>query len=149
MKTAGAVFKKLKEVKYRHLTDLYRKYLRRAPDLCKYNKPYRIQTDNMVREIRLCMLHQPAGDIQPHLLDICQEVGHCDNCNAFVCIHTKESVKDMFEMELQSQSAKARKYPDICALEWVLDQTTSVGPLSWIERAWLYIKRNAGFYPFL
>lgn len=148
MKTAGAVYKKLREVKYKHLTELYKKLIRRQPDRCKYNKAYRIETDGVVKEIRLCMLHQPTdGGLLPHLLDICQETKHCEECNAFISIHTKESVKALFEEELAS-SAKSKKYPDICALEWVLDQPTAVGPLSWLEKAWLWIKRQSGFYPF-
>jgi len=148
MRTAGAVYKKLREVKYRHLTDLYRRFLKRTPEFCKYNKIYRIQQDSNVTEIRLCMLHQPPeGGLQPHLLDVCQEVTHCVNCNAFVCVHTKENIKDAFEKGLQNPNLKAKKYPDICALEWVLEQPTAVAPLSFFEKIWFWVKMRLGFRP--
>jgi len=149
VRTSGAIYKKLREVKYRRLVELYRRLLRRAPELCKYNKAYRIQTDNTVREIRLCMLHQPEnGGFIPHLLDICQEINHCNQCNAFVSIHTKETVRAAFEQDLANENVKAKRYPEICALEWVLEQSSSlIPPLSWIERVYLFLKSKITIWP--
>jgi hypothetical protein len=141
MKSPGAVYKKLREVKFKHLTDLYKKYLQRYPDFCKYNKSFKIQSDGIVREIRLCMLHQPAEGIEPHLLDICEQVPQCTECNAFVSIHTKESIKKMFEESLKNYNIKTKKYPDICALEWVLEQSVvGIPPFTWIQILYYKIK---------
>lgn len=141
MKSHGIVYKKLREVKHRYLTELYKKYLKRAPDLCKYNQPYKVQSDGAVREIRLCLLHQPENGIVPHLVDICEQVGQCQECNAFVNIYTKDSIKEIFEAELKNQSLKARKYPDLCALEWVLEQSVAgVPPFNWIQKFYYYLK---------
>jgi len=136
MKSPGAVYKKLREAKYRRLVELYRKFLRRDPELCKYNQAYRIQTDSVVKNIRLCMLHQQGEGIVPHLLDICQEIEHCTQCNAYVPLHTKDSVRTMFEAELRNPAVKAKKYPEICALEWVLEQEAADISIiySWISR---------------
>jgi len=144
MKTSGTVYRKLREVKYRYMVEMYKKYLCRSPDHCKFNKPFRIQTDGMVRTVSLCMLHQPAeGGIVPHLLDICEQVGNCTECNAYVCRYTKESVKEMFEVELKNDNLKARKYPDICALEWVLERRAEgIPPFTWFFELYYRIKRG-------
>ena len=143
MKTHGLVYKKLREVKHRHLTELYKKYLRRSPELCKYNQPYKVQSDGVVREIRLCLLHQPEGGIVPHLLDICEQAEQCRECNAFISTHTKESIKDLFESELKNNALKVRKYPDLCALEWVLEQSVvGIPPFNWIQKLYYDLKRK-------
>ena len=127
MRTAGAVYKKLRELKYRHLVELYKKFLKRTPELCKYNRVYRVQTDGIVRDIGLCMLHQPETGFEPHLLAICEQTQQCASCNAFICRYTKESLKEEFERI-------RHKYPDIVALEWVLEQYPVIKP--WYERLW-------------
>lgn len=143
MRSSGVVYKKLRELKFRHLVELYKKFLRRAPDLCQYNRTFRVESNNTVRVVSLCWLHQPPEGVQPHLLDICDQVGHCQDCNAFVCRFTKESVQKAFEKELEDPKIKAKKYPDICALEWVLEQSVSgIPPFTWIQKAYYDVKRR-------
>jgi hypothetical protein len=143
MKTSGAVYKKLKEVKFRHLIVLYKKYLKKVPENCKYNFPYELQgTNGQRRIIGLCLFHQenktikvePIGPIRlsgivPHLVDLCESDEDCQNCNAFVHKYDRQMVKDLFEKELSDKKTRETKYPDICALEWVLERS-SVGILS-------------------
>lgn len=145
MKTSGAVYKKLREVKYRHLVELYKKYLRRSPELCLYNRMFRVESDGVVREVRLCFLHQPEQGLAPHLLDVCEQVGHCVECNAFVCKFTKESVRELFEKELSDPAVKGKKYPAVCTLEWVLEQSAvGVPPFEthWFQRLFRAIKNT-------
>ena len=96
-------------------------------------------------EIRLCLLHQPHTDLKagvfPHLIDLCQETKDCINCNAFILRHTKESVKNIFEMELSNRKIKEEKYPDICALDWVLGEPSfKIKPLSFFRKIFISIK---------
>jgi hypothetical protein len=146
MKNTRAVFLKLREVKYYHLTQLYKRYLKRMPENCKYNCPYRFSSNGGAdTEIRLCLLHQPHLDLKmgvfPHLVDLCQETSHCINCNAFILRHTKESVKNIFELELKNQAIKQKKYPDICALEWVMEQSVvGLKPFSFLVKIYYKIK---------
>ena len=150
MKTPGAVYKKLREVKFHHLIDLYRKYLKRMPQNCKYNYTYTIHGDDSKDyQIGFCLLHQDdlllksapqdfsgrlpdiyvaprLAGVAPHLLDICQALGDCRNCNAFVQKHNRQTIKELFEKELAIKEIRETKYPDICALEWVLERS-SVG----------------------
>lgn len=146
MKNTRAVYQKLREIKYYHLVQLYKRYLKRLPENCKYNCPYRFSSNGGVEtEIRLCLLHQPHTDLKagvfPHLIDLCQETKDCINCNAFILRHTKESVKNIFEMELSNRKIKEEKYPDICALDWVMeDPSLKIKPLSFFRRIYISIK---------
>lgn len=144
MKSARIVAQKLREVKYHHLVVFYKKLLKRNPENCLYNHPYRFISDSETHEIRLCLLHQPNLDLDsgvfPHLIDVCQEVKQCINCNGFILKYNKDSVKKLFEEELKNKGLKEKKYPDICALEWVLEQST-LNPLPLLHRILYSIKK--------
>ena len=143
MRSAGSVYRKLKEVKYRHLIALYRKFFRKIPENCKYNQKYEFMSDGQLREIRLCMLHQQGEDgINPTLIDLCEQLHHCSRCDGFIFRYTKEDIKKIFEQELADKSTKEKKYPDICALEWVLEKSVA-GPviITWPQRLYYLIKR--------
>lgn len=148
MRRPGAVYKKLKEVKYRHLVSLYKQYLRQSPENCRYNCRYVFTgEDGKSHEIRLCLLHQKdmeslKNGIFPHLIDVCEEPPQSKRCNAFLPRHTKEEVKAIFEEELKNPNTRAKKYPDVCALEWVLERSV-VGfpPLTWFQKVYFTIKR--------
>ena len=148
MRSAHAVYRKLREVKHRHLVELYRKYLRKVPANCRYNYVYTFTgEDNVEHQIRLCLLHQPdtkglETGIFPNLVDVCQEPSHCCQCNAYLCKHSKESVREIFEEEIKNIKTKTKKYPDICALEWVLEKSVvGIPPLTWIQATFFAIKR--------
>lgn len=147
MRSVRAVYKKLKEVKYRHLALHYKTYFKRYPTKCRYNRGYSfIGEDGNNHEIRLCLLHQPNLDIRsgvfPHLVDVCQEMNHCRNCDAFTFLLSEEDIKKSFEEELKDHKIKMKKYPDICALEWVLEQSVvGIPPFNWIQKVWYTTKR--------
>lgn len=150
MKNPREIFIKLREVKYHYLIKFYKQFLKKIPVNCLYNHLYKFTAENGKEvEIYLCLLHQPHinldSGIFPHLIDICQEPYHCINCNAFVFKHTKESIKEDFEEELKTAEPKikAQKYPDICALEWVLDfSSTTIKDLNLFEKIKFWIKSH-------
>jgi len=147
MRSSRDIYQKLREVKYRHLIELYKRYFKKIPDNCRYNFIYQFPTDLGMVKLRLCLLHQPDLDLKsgvyPHLIDVCQEPKHCVNCNAFVLKHTKDSLKKMLEEELSDQKIKQEKYPDVCALEWVMEQSViGIPPLTWLQKAYYAIKRH-------
>jgi len=88
------------------------------------------------------MLHQPDdGTVTPHLLDVCQEQNHCKNCNAFVARYSREDIKNMFNEELNDKKIRSIKYPDICALEWVLEKSVpGIPPITWIQKLYISLK---------
>ncbi|RKY82561.1 hypothetical protein DRQ07_01010 [candidate division KSB1 bacterium] len=143
MKNVRSVYKKLKEVKYHYLIKFYKKYLSRVPKNCKYNYPYKISEKH---EIGLCLCHQPELDlskgIYPNLIDVCYIPEHCTDCNAFINKYTKEDIKRMFEEELKDQKIKSKKYPDICALEWVLEQSViDIPTFNYLQKIYFFLKK--------
>jgi len=142
MKNTRAVYQKLREVKYGRLLKLYKTFIKRTPDNCKYNYPYKFFSQGEEKEIRLCLLHQDKLDLKsgifPHLVDICDKLEHCRNCNAFLIKYTKDDVKKIFEDQL-----KKKTYPDICSLEWVLEQSYPDIPiLNPLLKIYYHIKRK-------
>lgn len=144
MRNPGTVYKKLREVKHHHVVALYKKHLERIPENCKYNELYRFtDEDNKIHIVRLCMIHQPDdGSVIPHLLDACEQKHHCENCNGFVPKYTKQQIKEMFQESLENKKIRSEKYPDICALEWVLEKSVpGIPPFNWIQKVYYSIKR--------
>ena len=143
MKSVYSVYQKLREVRFRHLTRLYKKYLKRCPENCKYNIEYILEdSEKRAHAIRLCTLHQDAesGKVQVNLLAVCQRQSDCENCNAFIHKYTKDDVKKILIDELSDRKIREGKYPDICALEWVLERKTSIKPTGWFMRMIFTIK---------
>ena len=142
MRSPGAVYRKLKEVKYYHLIALYRKFFRKIPENCKYNQKYEFMADGQVREIRLCILHQDKNGINPALVDLCEQLHHSSRCDAFIFRYTKEDIKKLLEQELSDKVIREKKYPDICALEWVLERSIAgTGITSWLQKLYYVIKK--------
>jgi len=142
MRNTRAVYQKLRDIKFLYLTKLYKKYLKKIPESCKYNYPYKIEADKF---IRLCLLHQPELDLKkgvyPHLIEVCEDINHCSNCNAFTLKYTKEDLKKVLLEELNDPKLKEKKYPEICALEWVLEQTPTEIPHETIyQKLWCILK---------
>jgi hypothetical protein len=139
MRNARELYLKIRDVKYHHVTKLYKKLLRKIPENCKYNYPYKVTGDDgAVVEIRLCLLHQPELDLKsgifPHLIDICQEQKHCISCNAFVLRYTKDTIKEKFETDLKNKTYKEKNYPEICALEWAMGDSIYITIFEKIRR---------------
>ncbi len=144
MRSVRSVYSKLRDVRHHHLKKLYKIHLKKIPENCKYNVPYPISKKVSVR---LCLLHQPDIDlskgVHPHLIDVCQDPSHCTHCNAFICRFTKKDVQEIFEGQLKDTKIKMKKYPDITALEWVLERSvTGIPPLNYIQLAYFWLKRN-------
>ena len=145
MRTSGAVYRKLKEAKYYHWRMLCRKLFRRTPANCKYCHPYAFtNSEGKKYALRLCLIHQNIENVKkgifPNLVDICNEpeISHCDG---YAYRYTKEEAKKIFEDELNNTKIKEEKYPDICALEWVLERyAVGIPPLKKIQMAYYHIK---------
>ena len=142
MRSPGVVYKKLKEVKYYYLVALYRKYFKKEPENCIYNKEYLFEANGQRREIRLCLLHT-KGALNLNMVDICEKSHHCNNCDAFIFRYTKEDIKKIMEKDLSDKVVRQIKYPNICALEWVLERSIEEPPISmnWFQRTSYFIKR--------
>ena len=144
MRSPGAVFRKLKEAKFRRLVALYKKLLKKIPDNCKYNYGYKfIGSDNKPYTIKLCLIHQNFVDLKAntHLIDICQTEEDCKNCNGFIPQCSKEEIRMIFDNELKTKNIKESKYPEICALEWALERyEVGMPPISWLQALYFKVK---------
>ena len=143
MRNPGAVYRKLKEIKFRYLSEMYKKFFKKEPHNCKYNYLYKFPDGSETQcAIRLCMLHQPALDfskgINPQILDICNCTQHSEQCNAFCPKYIKDEIKLMLEEDLKDKKIRDKIYPEISALEWVLERSVvGIPPFTWIQ-AWYY-----------
>jgi hypothetical protein len=146
MRTAGAVFRKLKEARFRHWVVFYRHMSSKIPENCKYNYSCSFRgNDGRTYVIKLCLLHQEniglKGGLQPQLLDVCQTENDSRECNGFLCKYSKEEIKKNFLEELNTKKIKETKYPDICALEWVLERSVvGIPPISTLQALYFRIK---------
>jgi len=145
MKTAGEIFRKLKEAKFRHWLVIYKKLSRRSPGNCKFNFNHELIRDGKPIYLGLCLLHQESLDLEnkiyPHLIDICHSDSDCSNCNAFIHRYTRDDIKNLFDQELKTKQIKEKKYPDICALEWVLEKySEGYSPISWLQATFFKLK---------
>lgn len=125
MKTATEIYRKLKEAKFRHWLVFFKRMTRHTPDNCKYNYKYGLNWEGKKVWLGLCLLHQDNLDlnkIYPHLVELCYTNENCSNCDGFIPRYNRDLIKGMFTEELKDKSIKEKKYPDICALEWVLDK---------------------------
>jgi hypothetical protein len=130
MRSAGAISRKLKEVRYRHIAAIFKNHFKRIPKNCRFNWNHAfVDGGGVRRELGLC-LFDPANPtmpkqlmVNPSVVDVCQDIQACSRCNAFVYRYTKDDLKILFEEELKNPKTRSTKYPDICALEWVLERT--------------------------
>jgi hypothetical protein len=145
MKTAKEIHRKLKEAKFRHWLVIYKRMTRRTPFNCRYNCQYELYWENKKVCLGLCLIHQDNIDINkiyPHLVDLCYTNDNCSNCNGFVHKYTRDQIKEIFIQELNNKSIKEKKYPDICALEWVLDKyNEGYPPISNLTALYYQIKK--------
>jgi hypothetical protein len=90
------------------------------------------------------MIHQdPDKELALNLIDVCQTNKDCANCDGFIPKFTKDDIKKIFEEELNRRKIKEAKYPDICALEWVLERSAvGIPPFSWIQRLYFIVKNT-------
>jgi hypothetical protein len=145
VRSSYTVYRKLREVKYRYLILFYKRYLKKAPYNCKYNYAYKFTgEDGIEHEIRLCLLHQENKEnlskgVFLNLIDVCDKTADCNQCNAFVFKYSKKDIQQIFEEDIKNNK---KKYPEICALEWVLERSIiGIPPLNWIQRIFFVIKR--------
>lgn len=149
MKSAGEIFRKLKEAKFRHWLIFYKKLSKRTPENCKYNYLYNfVGNDKISYTMRLCLIHQDGGinlekGIIPHLVDVCQTDQLCQGCNGFIQKYSREEIKNLFITELETKEIKEKKYPEICALEWVLEKyNEGYSLLPWFQTIYYKIKKT-------
>lgn len=115
MKSEGAIRQKVKQVVFRHLKSEVESSQSRRPSNCKHNFEEPVHGS----VLRLCSLKESE-------FVVCDEsrlgLSVASKCSHFCPRKTPEDVKSEFKTFLRDSSLaeKARRFPDIVALSWVL-----------------------------
>lgn len=124
MRRPHDIRKKLKDMQNKKLSEEIKEKLRVCPKNCVFNQMVRLNGDNV--RVSLCTYGQhPPDKGQP--LDIskiitCTTVKQAKECNARIPRYAnEEEAKASVAKELSDTQVRVSKYPEIVALEWVLD----------------------------
>jgi len=120
-RTRGQVSQQLKQAIFRHLQKELREAYRRTPERCRFNQEHDRKGSDSVR---LCMY--PDRDKNKPRRMICDRSGwgglrQARECPQWEPKLDKEMIKARFRERLADPATRARTYPDIAALMWVLD----------------------------
>ena len=119
MKRPYLVGLKIRELQKKHFEALAAKSLARCPANCKYNQPL-VLGDHAVR---ICTAGQRPGlPVDSHKIVLCQSITQAMECRLYDPKYvTKGDVADALKAEISDPHRKRLLFPDIAALEWVLD----------------------------
>lgn len=129
---------KIKQIKYEYLKQFYREKLTVKPENCFYNKPV-VLHDTKEYKTRVCTYFSGVEQYQ-----ICNTVSCAEKCNAFVLKHSKNALRDQLETDIEKNPGK---YPEVVALNWVLEQKPERHDFTFKEkvkfelvRVWTFLK---------
>lgn len=108
----STIKKKIKDIKYQYLKKLYKKYLNKSPQNCKYNKILKLPNGS---EVPFCSFNIE----NLNTVDLCYKKEHCDGCNAFCFKYNKEDIRKDFLKELNDPNIRATKYKDLNVFYWL------------------------------
>lgn len=131
MRDEKHVRKKLLELKQKHLRRKLHKHLQPLPENCKHNQTHvgTNKEEDGQEEVGLCMLGHENIEEWPG--NICEAPEKAEKCPFFNPKRSKEELIEEFKEEMKDPEVLAYEYPDIAALQWVLEN--EVG-LQWSDR---------------
>lgn len=116
MKSPGIIYRRYRQLKRKTLFEKLQKAIKKSATNCIYSKTLDILDNDKTLHCFICLYNKNTNVG----LDTCN---HPEECNAFICRHTKKSVEDSFYKDLKDLSVFNKKYPEIAIMEWVLDKT--------------------------
>jgi hypothetical protein len=123
MKSAGAIHRKLEQVRFRYLKKSLEQGLRRTPSNCVHNASaeHPLVPEH---EVQLCTNPDFRKLGVPLMLCDSEYENRAPTCSAFCLRQTKEDIKATFKAEMTSLTVAeiAAQYPDMAALMWVLEE---------------------------
>lgn len=117
MKTPSEISSKIKQVRFEYLKAAYQIELTRHPCNCIYNRKVTLHGEGEV-VTRLCGFY---SDDKNYI--VCDTEDSARNCDAFVCKKSKKQVREQLEKDMIENS---HKYPELLALEWVLEKKSPI-----------------------
>lgn len=128
MKKSGAIWHKLKQLRFRHMKTYLKEGLKQTPQNCQYNC---IEKFRSGKEIGLCKFVSKGPQPWSVICDPETEEGlkRALRCPAFEPKKTPEKLKEEFNffMESSSMGQIAYRYGDMAALMWVLEPLSEEG----------------------
>lgn len=124
MRTRAEVKQQLKQVTFRHLKKLLVENFKQRPDTCCHNREAVLDEDSDT-VVYLCG-HVNAEGVPRNVVCDARVAGclaMARECPLWAPLKTKQQVKDEFNEIVQSSNRGliAKRYPDIAALMWVMD----------------------------
>lgn len=116
MKSPGIIYRRYRQLKRKLLYEKLLESRKKAAKNCIYGKYLDVIDKSKNYSISICLYNKDIGKG----LEVCN---HPEECNAFICKHSKEEVERIFERDLNDSSIKNKKYPELNILEWVLDKS--------------------------
>lgn len=116
MKREGKVEEKLRDLRYEHLKSKMEENLTPVPENCKHNYQYTAEDDDGEEvTVGLCMLGSDNPQEWPG--NVCDAPQTAEKCPFFEPKKSEEELKEEFRDEIDRG-----EYPDLTALQWVLDR---------------------------
>ena len=123
MKKVGAIWRKLKQLRFRYMKAYVEKFLKKTPDNCSYNREEVFESG---KKVGLC--EYVLEDSSPWGVIICdgetkEGKTQARNCSKFCPRKSPEELKEEFDqfMSTATMGQIAYHYRDMAALMWVLE----------------------------
>jgi hypothetical protein len=120
MRSPGVIYRRYRQLKRKLLYDRIVQARKTCHDNCHYGRSINTETEGRGTIcFKLCVYGFDPESADSKKPELCTNPSEC---NAFVNKWTKEKVVQSFEEDLNNWEVKSRKYPELVALEWVLDK---------------------------
>jgi hypothetical protein len=112
---------KCRELQKKHFERFAASKLSVCPENCRHNQEVTIL--GLPSPIRVCTAAQrPGMEVDTHKIVVCQSTVQASECRIYDPRYvTKDDVSLAFKELLSDPALKLKMYPDVVALEWVLD----------------------------
>ena len=131
---------KCRELMRKHFDAYAVKKLAVCPGNCRHNQT--ILLGDLRTEVKICTAAQrPGMTVDTHKIVLCQTVTQAAECRIYDPKYLlKSDVADAFRTEVSDPARKRELYPDVVALEWVLDNDyhEAIKKPNW--RVWVLLK---------
>ena len=124
MRRPHDIRKKLKQLQRDRIRKEIDSRLRVCPKNCKFNQMMKLGDDKI--RVSICTFGQHPPDagqpIDISKIILCNSVKQAEDCNARIPRYRdEEEARVALEAELRNPKTKMDKFPEIVAMEWVLD----------------------------
>jgi hypothetical protein len=113
MKEPTKIKEKIRQLKFAYTKQFYKEHLSREPKNCIYNRTV-IFAGTKEHATRVCNYFSDNNVYQ-----ICDSLECAGSCNAFVSKLKKKDIKTSLDNDIKNNPMK---YPEIMALNWVLEK---------------------------